>query len=150
VVGHRAIIIADFDTRKIDDVRSALPNGAGFHTGWTGIFSDVDSIDADDVNGLNSDTAGEISSFTLTQPSVTGNTQISGVVVNARASRDAAGPQNINLGVRTGGADFFSPNIPVDEITGSVSASFTLNPDTGQPWTDAELASLEAVVRSQA
>jgi len=150
VTGYRGIIITDtVDTRTILDLKSNLPNGAGFYDAWNGVFTDVNSVGQNDVIGIDTDTADEISSFTLDDPNIVGNSQIAGVVLNARAQRTATGPQALNLGVRTGGADFFSPDLALSEIAGNVSHTFGINPATNAPWTQAEIVTMELAIRSR-
>ena len=126
------------------------PDGPGNSTTWTGDDTDVVNGFPNDTTFISSGTAEEVEQFTVTDLSVTAAAlDIEAVVVAARSRNAITGPQNIQLGVRTGGSDFFGSTITASTGFTPAFEVFNVNPDTGQVWTTSEVNALEIGVKSK-
>ena len=67
------------------------------------------------------------------------------MVVAGRSRVAIAGPQNLQMAIRTGASNFFSSNVTVGTGFGPGQNVWDLNPDTGLPWTNAEVDALEGI-----
>ena len=139
-------IVADVETIGWG-LKTLAPNGDGNSTTWTGTFDDVDDITFNDDTFVSSGTAEEVELFTIEDlgPSFT----VEAVVVAARSRTAVTGPQNLQMAIRTGGSNFFSSNVPVGTGFAGEQAVWDLNPNTGLPWTNAEIDALEIGVKSK-
>lgn len=73
------------------------------------------------------------------------------VCVSAAASCDeAAGPQNLNLAVRSGAADYFSGNLALSAAPGPYRHVWAADPATTLDWDDVSINALEAGFRAAA
>lgn len=128
--------------------------GAGTTTGWTsGTFADVDETTVNDADFISSGTANQVDTFALQDLSATAAALIPVAVVGSARARNApAGPQNLQLAVRTGGTDYFSPTVTSPAINTSFQNGFqniwNVNPNTGVAWTASEINALEAGAKS--
>lgn len=132
-------IVSDSDTRGLS-LATLPPLAAGNTAAWTGAVTDVNETTLSDTTVITSATAAQVEEFTVTPPAViTGTVPIRAVVVAARASKGATGPQNLQAVVRTGAADFTSANLAVTTALARVAANWATNPNTGLAWTAADL-----------
>lgn len=149
--GFSQAIVATEDTRLMK-LATLRPNGAGSTSSWGGAYTDVDDVGYnDDSDYITSDTADQVSTFATTDLSLTAQTLTPvGLIVSGRARRGTSGPQNIQLGLHTGGSDYFGTAEP------SLGTSFNnlsqriwdQNPNTTADWTVSDLLSLEIGVKS--
>lgn len=148
---HSEVIVADEPTIGWRLGAFAI-DADGSNTDWTGSFADIDEIVHSDADFISSDTAGQVSTFAgtaLTGPSGQ-SFLIKGVVVAARAKRGSTGPQNLQLAVRTGAANFFSSTHALDVGYGAHVGIWETNPNTLAAWAAADLDTLEIGVKSLA
>ena len=151
IVYFSEIIVADVDTRGWH-LRTLVPNGVGSSTAWTNDFNNIDAVGTnghvtDDRTFISSDTAEQIELHTIQD--LGASFQVEAVVVAARSKVTEAGPQNLQMAIRTGGSNFFSPNITIGTGWGSEQNVWDTNPDTGLIWTNAEVDALEIGVKSK-
>lgn len=139
-------IVADVSTIGWH-LKTLAPTGVGNSTTWTGTFDDVDDITFNDDTFISSGTAEEVELFTIEDLGAA--FQVEAVVVAARSRTAVTGPQNLQMAIRTGGSNFFSSNVPVGTGFAGEQAVWDLNPDTGLPWTNAEVDALEIGVKSK-
>lgn len=123
-------------TRDLNTVAKRLltrhPTGAGTQTAMTGTFAEVDEAVPDDNDNVSTNTAGQAESFT--HGAITGFTgSVISVSVNARAKREAAGPQNLAVTVRVGTTTYDSPTKALNEGYQSIQHHWMLNP-AGGAW----------------
>ena len=139
-------IVADVSTIGWH-LKTLAPNGDGNSTTWTGTVDDIDTISFNDDTFISSGTAEEVELFTIDDlgPIFI----VEAVVVSARSKIAATGPQNLQMAIRTGGSNFFSSNVVVGTGFAGGQAVFDTNPDTGLPWTNAEVDALEIGVKSK-
>jgi hypothetical protein len=140
-------IIADEDTRGML-ITNIDPMGVGDLSEQAGSFTDVNTRTRNDATGLTAGSAGLTTTFAL-KDSPAGNPVYKGVFINARAVRDATGPQNTNLLLRTGGANYHGPDVDPGTSPKLISRGWGLNPATGVSWTNADIVSLQSGVRSR-
>ncbi len=145
---YSQIIISDSDTRNMRLSAPAL-SGAGYTNGFTsGAYTDVDELGkADDTNYLSSAAADQIFAGTLGNVP-TGKIPIA-VVQNARALSTAGSPDNFNLGLRSGGSNYFSSDKNLDASFGPYTEVWATDPNTSAAWTESGFNALEALVRSR-
>lgn len=123
------------------------PSGAGATSAWTGTYVDIDEAVYSDADFIFSDTAGQVSTFALTGPDMTGYV-VQAVAVCARAKRGASGPQNMQLALRASGADAYSSTIALDVGYSANCAIWETNPTTAADWVNTQISSLQAGAKS--
>lgn len=106
--------------------------GQGANASWTGAYTNINGAVTNDGSFVYAPTNGQITTYvhTATIPA-----NIRAIVVSARANAGTAGPQNLDLAIRSGGVNYFSP----DRLLG---AGFSPNlgiwgsdPNTALAWT---------------
>ena len=141
VVYWSEIICADIDTRHMSLV--TLPPAANGNTfAWTNTYASVDEVTINDADLCASDTANQVMQTTVTSSGITGTPAVRGVCVSARAMKGASGPSQIQMGVRTGGSDYFSSTLALDTSFGRVAAVWETNPNTAVPWVYTDLTAV--------
>lgn len=136
------VAVADVDTRGIDGIVTLVPTGAGNSSGWTGAYTDVDETTLS-ADAMTSATANQLSQFTVTQQgALSGTVSIGAVCVSARTHKGSTGPQNLQLNVRTGGADFQSSTVALGGDFKAAQGIFTTNPNTGAAWAASEITAV--------
>ena len=149
--GWSQLLVADVDTRSMK-VATIRPNGAGTTQQWAGSYTDIDDVGYyNDSDYITSGTAAQISTFTLTDLSTTAQAlDPIAVVVTGRARKGTTGPQNLQLGLYTGGADYWAANEPSLGTTfGNLTPRvWDQNPNTSAAWTVSDIQALEAGVQS--
>lgn len=132
------IMVSDTDTRSMRLV--TLPVAAlGNSAQWTGAATDVNETTLSDATLNSSATAGQRQNYTVNTSKLTAQMAVRGLVVSARASRGASGPQNIKLGVRTGGADYDGAAVDPGLSFSAVQQAYDTNPGTGADFTVTQL-----------
>lgn len=122
-------------------------SGAGSDTAWTGTYLNIDEVQFSDADFINSATADQVSTFAVTNPSLSGY-QVRAVIVTARAKRGASGPQNLQLALRSSGTNYFSASKALDLGYGAFVEVWEDDPATGSPWVNAAVSSLQPGVKS--
>lgn len=123
------------------------PSGAGADTDFNGTYAGIDEIVFNDADFVNSATANEVSTFTLTGPALTGYV-VKAVAVTARAKRGASGPQNLQLVLRSGGTNYFSSTKSLDVGYGGYCHIWETDPATSAAWQNTAISSIQAGVKS--
>ncbi len=120
---------------------------------WTGDYTDFDAYGASGLNltkFASSATADQIELAVLSDLPAGGDFQFKAVVMNVSAKKGTTGPQKINAALRSGGTDYFSPDLALDVGYVQRGHVWALDPNTGSNWTRAAIDALEAGVRSRA
>lgn len=138
-------------------VRTLVPDAAGNYAvcnnGTSSLFSAVDDFITGVANDGDTTYIGETgsgacnSSFNLNSSATNG---ISGVILGIEAwafQRRVAG-DTAAVGLRTGSTDFLSSQATLTAAYLPYGKTFTLNPNTLNAWTTAELDAVEALVNS--
>ncbi len=143
------VIVADEDTRGWRLVTIA-PTADGNDTAWTGTFADIDEIDINDGDLINSPTADQIENFVYGDiPAAFDGFEPAAVVVSARGQNGGAGPSNVQANVRSGGTNYFSADLAgISGSFGPLQAVFATDPDDGD-WTSTAVNSAQFGVRSR-
>lgn len=137
------MIVSTRDTRNMSLVTQA-PTAIGNSNAWTG--GTVANISANfygttsDINPFSTSNVNVLQEFTVAPSLPAGNFSVLSVVQTARITLGSSGPGNIQLVVRTGGADFTSSNITVPSAWTTVTNAWDTNPNTSAPWAASELA----------
>lgn len=137
---YSEVIVAAEDTRGLE-LATLIPAAAGNLDNWiTGGVSDINEITLDDSTTNTSDTAGQIQQYTVTGPP-TGSYGVVAVAISVRAQQGSlSGPTQIDLGVRTGGADYWGSDLALPITKQHLQTIFITNPDTGGAFTISELS----------
>lgn len=145
------IVAADLETVGMRVATLALTGAGATNTFASGVYTDVNGSSVNDATFLQSDTAGQLATFTLSDLSASAQllTPLS-VHVNMRARNSAVVPQNLEPAVRTGGTDYFGSAVPGlnTSFWNGFGYVWNLNPDTAAPWDASEINAAEAGARS--
>lgn len=130
-------------------VRTLVPNGPGSAGQWSGDYTAIDEAKEDQADLISSAAAGEVEQMSLGDlPAGLTGRYPAVVIVSAKARRGASGPQSLQLGLRTGGADHWSASKALGESFAVVRERWTQNPETLADWTNAEVDALEIGLKS--
>lgn len=111
-------------------------SGAGTTSQWVGSYTDINETVLSDTTFISDNTNGDISTYQVTDVPTGGNFNVGAIIVSARAERGATGVQNLELGVRSGGANHWgSPVSGLITAFGPFQEIMTTDPATGLPWT---------------
>lgn len=122
-------------------------SGVGATSAWTGSRTEIDEISYSDADFISSGTADQVSTFAVTAPTLTGY-EVRAVGVSARARCGSGGPQNLQLALRSSGADYFSSSLALDVAYGAFVNIWEENPATSAAWLNSAIASLQPGVKS--
>lgn len=146
------LIVADEDPRGWR-VATLVPNAAGATSEWLGSYADVDEAIADDADFISSGTPNQVQLMGMSNLSIAAqNMEVRAVAVSGRARRGTTGPQNLQTGIRTGGVNTFSSNLPgiVPFLAPLATVIWEANPATGLPFTISEVQGIEIGFKSVA
>jgi len=149
ITGWSEIIVSTFP-QNLRNMRLAtlFVDGEGNQTQWVGGFGDIDDINRTDADNITSDTADEVEMMNVAAYNGDVTFDVETIVMHASVQKGSTGPQNFQFGVRSGTTDGFSANKTILETYTVVRHNFDTNPDTSNPWTAAELAAMQAGVKS--
>jgi hypothetical protein len=141
-------IVADEDTRAMSLV-TLYPNAVGdANTLDSGTQADIDEAVANDADLLSSATTGQVAQFNLSNLPV-GAFTIKDVTGVFRGIRGSTGIQNWKFGLKTNGTINIGQTYLMDTGWASYQRIFgSLNPVTGNPWTQAEIDALQIAFES--
>lgn len=126
-------------------------DGAGAHTDFTGLYTDINENGVDDGNSISSSTALDKSTFTTTDlPALNANEIIAAVVTTARIKHDGAAPENAKFITREDGVDYESAALV--GITTGYSDFMNVelvDPCTLNSWTRAAVNASEIGIKSE-
>lgn len=146
---YTEVIVASQDTIGWH-LATIAADGVGNSTTWVGDHTDINSTNIADGTFVSSGTAEEVEQFTVSNLSgVASGLNVEAVVVGARSRNTGAGPQNMQLGVRTDGQDFFGSTKSLGASFAPFFEIFEQNPDTSADWTPAEVDALEIGMKSK-
>ena len=125
-------------TRKMLGVQSIWPYDDGVNMDWVGAKEDVDEVVVDETDANHTDTPGLVQEYKIPPlvPGLTGNIVIGAIMVGARM---ATGPTDEALVVRTAGTDYLGASQDTGGAIEDRMSIWEVNPDTGLPWTPAEV-----------
>lgn len=131
------------DTRPFIGLVSQIATANGNTHNWTGgAAGDSDDVFASisRTTPQYSDTPGQIQEYQVTPALPAGAHKVQAVIHVAEAAKAVIGPTKFQFMVRTGGADFVSPNQSPTNIWDTVFRyEWTLNPNTGLAWSKTEI-----------
>lgn len=145
---HSACIISDVDTRPMTFLQR-LPSGNGAMTDWSGSYTDIDETGINDTDFIQTDTSGDISTFTFAALPSGYNTQhFAAVIISARA-RSAGSVDDLNGVARVSSTNYDVPaefdNSPIFQAQ---QWQFPYNPATGQAWLGSEINAAQFGVKA--
>lgn len=132
------------------------PTANGTYTEWGELWGSgtthwdrVEEVTPDDAGSYLMDNTWNGTERDTFQLSATSYTSITSVDVVARAARITTNDNNnVRLFIRSGTTDWQSPIQTLSMSWSEVSYSWTTNPATGQPWTQAAVNALQAGVQN--
>lgn len=124
------------------------PSGAGSDSAWTGTYADIDESVYSDSDYIYSGTANQVQMVAATAVGSTTGYSIRAVGVGARAKCDATGPQNLQLGLRVSGSNYFSSSKALSVGYAPIKNIWETSPATSVAWTASELSGLQFGVKS--
>ena len=140
-------IVADTTPTIGYRLASVHPNGAGSDSAWTGTYLNIDETSLDDADFVNSATANQVSTYTLSSVTLTGYS-VQDVTVSFRSKCGGSGPQNIEAVLRSAGTNYFSSNLAQDVGYAPYQNTWSTDPATSADWVLASISSLQAGVKS--
>jgi hypothetical protein len=140
-------IVADTTPTIGYRLASVHPNGAGSDSAWTGTYLNIDETTLDDADFVNSATANQVSTYTLSSVTLTGYS-VQDVTVSFRSKCGGSGPQNIEAVLRSAGTNYFSSNLAQDVGYAPYQNTWSTDPATSADWVLASISSLQAGVKS--
>jgi hypothetical protein len=148
------LVVDDADWVGNTRIQGLVPNADGATSDWTpsagSNYQCVDEIPPSDSDYVSTDVADKVDSYGLSDL-VGYPITIKAVCVSVRAKQDgAASVQNIQLGVRSGGNDYFSSDIPVpQDLYTRLMNIWEVNPNTSAAFTTSEVNALEAKIKAR-
>lgn len=115
-------------------------------------YQNVDETPANDDTDYNEDsTAGHRDMYTVGDFDASGGKTITRVWAEARCRDTVAAGGKVRLGVKTHGTVYLSSDISLltSYTTRNIGSDLTNNPNTGNPWTDAEADAVQFVVETE-
>ncbi len=134
-VGWSEIILADTDTRSWSLQTLAPVANGNTHNFDIGspAASNVNEFVLNDATIDGATTAGLIDQYTI--PAIAGGTYtITAIVVSARLQKGATGPTKMDLGVRSGGVDYWSSDISLTTAWVGYQNVWNTDPNTTATW----------------
>lgn len=126
--------------------------GNGANTAWTGDYTAIDEFPLNVSDYIESDTAGQVETYTASDIDAAYSTyNVKAVVIAARAANDSGSTiTDLQFALRTGGTNYFSSNsgLTKDGTDYSVQQIWETNPNTTAVWTQAEVNGAEIGVKS--
>lgn len=124
-------------------------NGAGASAGFTtGTYAEVDEAVNNDADFIASTAADQVSMFAATTVSAITGYTLRAVGVTARARRGSTGPQNLQLGIRVAGTNYFSSTFSLGLGYTPVINTWEESPATSSAWVNSELTGLQIGCKS--
>ncbi len=147
--GYWSQVICDSSSTVGRFVRTdRLNTNSATNTGWTGGVTLINEIPTNDSSFISASSAGLVSTFFETGLSL-GTYQILARGIGARARTESgAGPQNVQLAIRSGSSNFFSASVAATAGFQASFNSWTTDPNTSIAWTDAGAAAAESGAKS--
>lgn len=170
------IVFADEPTHFMR-VSTLIPDGDGNEVDWAGGFADVDEVVENQSDFLSSVTPDEVELMTVTAYGGNANYEVKNLFVTVKARTGAVDrlqledglgnllvedghtvgdavllesgiPSQLQAAVRHGTTDGFGDSEGLETLHHDHFQAFPINPDTSNPWTTAELDTLEAGVKA--
>ena len=144
-----------FDNVVVDDaawpgntkIQAIKPTGAGNSTQWTpsagANYACVDEVPPSESDFITTNTIGHLDLYAAGDlAGAIGSVKCIQVQALAKAEGSPS-PHNLQLAVRTNGADYFSGDKAVPSSSTPLSNLWEANPDTEAPWQEAEVNAME-------
>lgn len=146
------VIVTDTDDTRAMKLATLGPNADGALTEWTGSYTDVDEIGTyNDGDYISSGTPNQVELFGMSDLSATAATlDVIAFVMAGRGRKGAAGPQNVQMALRTSGVDYFSGNLPgLSPVFAALTQTiWPNNPSTSLPWSTSDINGIQAGFKS--
>ena len=140
------MIVSTRDTRNmslVTQVASANGNADTFTAGTAANLA-ANTMSTGQASPNYSLSAGQIQQYTVTPALPAGSFGVVSVVHTALATIGTSGPTKFDFMVRTGGADFTSPDIAPTLAWAAYAYAWDVNPNTGNAWQTSELPNASA------
>jgi hypothetical protein len=124
------------------------PNGAATTADWSGAYTDIDEVAANDSDAIESATNGAIFRCELSDLPTATETVLAVQAVD-RAAYGLTGPQKQQLGFCIDSTDYFSGDISLDAAYAGYKGDLLVtNPDTAAAWSRAEVNALQLAIKA--
>jgi hypothetical protein len=135
-------IIVHTDSTLSMGLAYGTPATFGNTHNWSGAVADINEATMVLTDFNASDTAGQLQQFTVNAIPV-GSFSVRAVIVGGTAQKGSSGPTQVAFNVRTGGADYFGANIPMNVLVSALpyQTAWELNPGTGVSWLTSQVGS---------
>ena len=135
-------------------IQAIKPTGAGNSTQWTpsagGNYQCVDEVPPSESDFVSTNTIGHLDLYAAGDLVGTiGSVKCVQLQALAKAEGSPS-PHNLQLAVRTNGADYFSGDKAVPSSSTQLSSLWEANPATAAPWQEAEVNAMEIGVKAVA
>jgi len=135
-------------------IQAIKPAGVGNSTQWTpsagGNYQCIDEVPPSESDFVSTNTIGHLDLYAAGDLAGTiGSVKCLQLQALARAEGSPT-PHNLQLAVRTNGADYFSGNKAVPSSSAQLSSLWEANPATAAPWQEAEINAMEIGVKAVA
>lgn len=144
--GHWSeLIVSTTDTRAMG-LKTLAPDSAGDANEWTGAYTDVDEVEASDIDTIYTEVGSKSFQLNLTGMPA-GTYSVKGVKVAGRVL-DGTGKLDIKLGVKTNSVVHLGDQKGLGPVWITVEEFFQTNPETASDWTPSEIDSLQIAFQS--
>lgn len=139
------MILANESTVRLRGRTDAI-TAAGPNTDFAGAFGDINEIIYSDATGITSGTAGDVSTYTASSPTLTGAARA--VLVGARSALGTTGPTGEQLALRVGATNYFSSTHVQAIGYGASIGIWETDPATGIAWLAAAASAAKPGVKA--
>ncbi|WP_018935644.1 MULTISPECIES: hypothetical protein [unclassified Thioalkalivibrio] len=137
------VIAADFSLRG-HRLRTVELDGNGEKQDWDGSVEDINACDTPESDIISSDTAGEVSTFTLKRIAEADfeDLDVQALILKASIQREG-GPDEVAGVVRVDGENYETGQAAPESTWDNHQFVWETNPETGQAWTNDEIDNAE-------
>jgi len=142
------IIIANNENIVNYRVAQIDPAADGDSSDWTGTFEEVNELNVDDLDFINTESVNVVSLFSgvdVPENSLTPKT----ISVSSRIRTDATGPQGVNIVLKTGGLEFHSNELAIANTYDTYINVWAINPNTNAAFTVTEANAIQYGINSR-
>ena len=144
-------VIVDTDPTLNYQLYTKFIDGAGTLTDWNGVYTDVDETGQDNTDYVDTDVANNSTSYSVDDLTLPADYSIKNLVHSVAASIGTTGPQNLQLGTYSGGAEHLGSNLSgIDLSIRAYQLVVTTDPATGLSWDETTANAAQIVFKAKA
>jgi hypothetical protein len=146
-------VLDSSDYPGLSYVAKVAPTGAGASAQWTpsagSNWDCVEEVPASDANYVSCTAVDQVDTYACGDLPAEADL-VKAVQVCARSRKEGSPtPQQINVAVRTGGANYFSADAPLSYSYWHYEKLWENNPGTSNPWSVSEVNAIEIGIKSK-